>query len=166
MKKIALRALTITVALLTLALSLSLLSCNTAETDAGFTFKTPAGAEISVGDPDTVIASLGAYISVNESASCGGIPGNDRVYLYSGFRVKTTPAEGGDVICQIELMDDSLTTPEGLYIGMSAENAKTAMNGKGTYASSGAGFYYTKGNCKLQISVRGGAVSGITYLVA
>lgn len=151
---------------LTLTLALSLISC-AGSPEETFVFTAPGGVDVSIGSGDTVIEELGAYVSLNESASCGGIPGKDRVYTYEGFRVKTTPAAGGgNEVCQIELTDDSLQTPEGLYIGMSVEEAKAAMSGHGTYAASGAGFSYTKGNCKLQISVRGDVVSGIAYLTA
>ena len=156
---------TVAILAILLLVALPLLSCETAE-ESGFAF-TSAGVSVAIGDADGVIAKLGEYRSVNESASCGGIPGNDRVYTYNGFRVKTTPAAGGgNEVCQIELTDDSVKTPEGIYIGMSAADAKTAMNGQGTYAESGAGFSYTKGSTKLQISVRGDVVSGVAYLPA
>ena len=168
MKKSMMRMASLLVALLLLSLTLvlSLASCESGAEDKLF-FTAPGGVNVSIGSTDVVIDELGEYLSKSESASCGGIPGNDCVYTYQGFRVKTTPAAGGgNEVCQIELTDDSLQTPEGLYIGMSAEAAKTAMSGHGTYAASGAGFSYTKGNCKLQISVRGGVVSGIAYLTA
>ncbi len=162
MKHFALRTLT---ALLTLTLLLlPLAACTTEEAKGGYTFKTPGGVELTVGDAAEGLSDrLGAAQSVTESASCG-LPGTDRLYAYSGFRVKTTPSEQGDIICQIELTDDSLKTPEGLYIGMSAEDAKTAMSGKGTATTVGDGFSYTKDGVKLQVTVRDGAVSAITYL--
>ncbi len=162
MKHIAFRILALTLALC--ALTLSFVACSSESAEEGFTFKNSAGVEISIGDSDKVIPQLGEPLSKNESASCGGIPGNDCVYTYAGFRVKTTPKKNGDAICQIELTDDSLKTPEGLYIGMSAEAAKSAMSGKGTYTAVGDGFSCTKGNTKLQVAVRNGAVSAISYL--
>ena len=166
MKKPMMRMATLLVALLLLSLTVALVSCESGSEET-FVFTAPGGVSVSIGSGDVVIDELGEYLSKSESASCGGIPGNDCVYTYQGFRVKTTPAaSGGNEVCQIELTDDSLKTPEGLYIGMSAEEAKTAMSGHGTYAASGAGFSYTKGNCKLQVSVRGDVVSGIAYLTA
>ncbi len=164
MKRFVCRLLSLALAVLTAALALAACSSETAA--EGFVFKNSAGVEISIGDSDKVIPRLGDHLSKNESASCGGIPGNDCVYTYAGFRVKTTPAKNGNVICQIELTDDSVKTPEGLYIGMPADAAKTAMNGKGTYAAVGEGFSCTKGNTKLQVAVRDGAVTAITYLEA
>ncbi len=162
MKNHILRVLTICLALVLVCL---LAACG--GSDAGYTFKTSGGVEIAIGDAaDKTIEALGTYLSMTESASCGGIPGNDRVYAYAGFRVKTTPADGGDVVCQIELTDDSLKTPEGIYIGMNVEDAKTAMSGKGTIETVGEGFSCTKGNTRLQVSARGGIVSGVTYVEA
>ncbi len=162
MKHIPLRALALTLALF--ALTLSFVACSS-ETAEGFAFKA-GGVEIAIGDSEDVLSQLGAC-TPEESPSCGGIAGNDRVYTYAGFRVKTTPAESGNAVCQIELLDDSVKTPEGLYIGMLAEEAKNVMSGKGTYAAIGDGFSCTKGNTKLQVSVSGdGTVSGIAYLEA
>lgn len=153
-----------------LALLLALLTVTLAcgcggDASSGYVFQAQNGTEIRIGAlADTVIPKLGNYISMSESASCGGLPGNDRVYVYAGYRVKTTPAEGGDVVCQIELTDDSVKTPEGLYIGMPIADAHKAMGGKGNELAMGSS--YTKGGTKLQISVRDGAVFAIAYLEA
>ncbi len=150
-------------ALLTLALSIA--ACGSSSSGGGYTFKTSSGAIIAIGDKaDDAISALGTAISKNESPSCGGIPGNDCVYTYSGFRVKTTPSNDGDVICQIELIDDSVKTPEGVYIGMSAEDAKAAMSGKGSPDTVGETLVFTKDGMKLQIVCRGGSVTGILYI--
>ncbi len=162
MKKSVLRMLSLALAILTATLALAACSSETAV--EGYTFKNAAGVEISVGDSDKVIPQLGDYLSKNESASCGGIPGNDCVYTYAGFRVKTTPAQNGNVVCQIELTDDSVKTPEGLYIGMSVDEAKKIMGGSGDHWA--MGFSYTKGNTQLRISISAGdgTVTAITYL--
>ncbi len=164
MNTIIRRLLPLTLALLTLALALT--ACGGAS--GGYTFKTTSGVEIAIGDKaDDAIAALGTPTSTNESPSCGGIPGNDCMYIYAGFRVKTTPADGGyNVVCQIELTDDSVKTPEGVYIGMSAEDAKAAMSGKGTPETTGETLVYTAGNMKLQIVCRSGSVTGVLYVAA
>ncbi len=163
MKTTICRTLALLCALAMLALTLA--ACGGAS--GGYTF-TGNGASIAIGDKaDDAIAALGNAISQNESPSCGGIPGNDCVYTYRGFRVKTTPADGGyNVVCQIELTDDSVKTPEGVYIGMSAEDAKAAMSGKGTPEMVGETMVFAKGNMKLQIICRGGSVTGVLYIAA
>ncbi len=162
MNKIALRILTATLALLMLTLCMT--ACGGGA--EGFAFKAN-GTEIRIGAyADDVIPKLGTPVSTSETASCGGIPGNDYVYTFAGYRVKTTPAEGGNVICQIELTDDSLKTPEGLYIGMPSADVQKCM-GDMDYDDHAMGLSYTKGNTQLRISfstAEGGTVTSISYL--
>ena len=101
----------------------------------------------------------------HESASCGGFEGKDYVYTYQGFRVSTTPAKDGQIVCKIELTDDSVKTPEGLYIGMSRTDAEVTMKGF-TAESVGGNLVYTAGSVKLQVVFRDDAVSGIIYAAA
>ncbi len=156
----------LTLALLLLSLLLvSLAACG--GSSSAYVFKNASGVEIAIGaTADTTIDRLGDYISCNESASCGGIEGMDRVYTYLGYRVSTTPSEKGDVICKIELTDDSLSTPEGLTVGMTVEAAKEAMSGKGTAETVGENLVYAAEGMKLQVVCRGGYVIGILYTTA
>ncbi len=157
MKKIAL--------CLTLVMTLLLAACGGGSSASdGFVLKTASGVELAINAPDNCVEALGQpTVPAAASASCD-LPGTDYVYTYAGFRIKTTPDENGNnVICQIELTDDSLKTPEGLYVGMKAEDAKAAMSGKGTMEDNGEGFVCKKGGTKLHVNVRDGAVSGISY---
>ena len=152
-----------------LALALALVSCLfLVACDSGeeaFTFAAPGGVKVAIGaSAEDVIADLGTYLSLNESDSCGGIPGKDRVYTYTGFRVSTTPAEGGDIVCKIELTEDSLKTPEGLYIGMSATDVEAKMTGKGTPERVGDNLVYAARGMKLNVVIRGDSVVAIQYV--
>ena len=102
---------------------------------------------------------------MNYTESCGGFQGKDYIYTYKGFRVSTTPAKDGQVICKIELTDDSVKTPEGLYIGMSRADVEKAMKSF-TAESVGDNLAYTVGGTKLQVVFRDGSVSGIIYVAA
>ena len=122
------------------------------------------GVKVAIGDAaDGVIAKLGTPASESSSASCGGFEGLDYVYTYSGYRVSTTPAKDGQIICKVELIDDSVKTPEGLYIGMSRTDAESAMAGK-TAETVGDNLVYTAGGVKLQVIFRDGSVAGIVYV--
>ena len=102
---------------------------------------------------------------MNSSDSCGGFSGKDYLYTYQGFRMSTTPAKDGQIICKVELTDDSVKTPEGLFIGMSRADAEAAM--KGFKAEKvGDNLVYTSGSVKLQVVFRDGAVTGIIYVAA
>ena len=161
--KTTLRILSLTLALL--ALTLCFAACG-GKGGTSLEFKTPDGVTITMGaDADDVVALLGNWISLNSSDSCGGFSGKDYLYTYHGFRVSTTPTKDGQVICKLELTDDSVKTPEGLYIGMSRADAEAAMKGF-TAEQVGDNLSYTVGNTKLQVVFRDGAVTGITYVLA
>ena len=80
--------------------------------------------------------------------------------------MSTTPAEGGDIVCKIELTEDSLKTPEGLYIGMSATDVEAKMAGKGTPERVGDNLVYAVGGMKLNVVIRGDSVVAIQYVAA
>ena len=150
-----------------IALLIATLLCGCQSTPTGDSAKgytiTIRGLELSIGQSLDIQGAYGVPVAYDESASCGGIPGNDYVYQYSGFTVKTTPAEGGkNVICMIELTDDTYETAEGLTIGSTADAVKKAMGN--TDASTSTSLVYTKADMKLQFILRDGVVTNIQYL--
>ena len=162
--KTTIRILSITFAILMLALTLA--ACSGGTTATELTFKTPAGIAIPMGaDAAPIIESLGSWIYQNYSDSCGGFQGKDYIYTYKGYRVFTTPDKNGSIICQVEISDDSVKTPEGLYIGMSRTAAEKAMKGF-TAEQVGDNLSYTVGGTKLLVSFRDGAIVGIVYVAA
>ena len=149
--------------LVMLTLSVTLLACSGGSED-DYYFETKGGVKVAIGaDEEDVLDELGNPLSETSSASCGGFEGKDYVYSYKGFRVSTTPAANGQVVCKIELTDDSVKTPEGLYIGMSRADAESAMSGK-TAETVGENLVYTAGDVKLQVVFRDGSISGILYV--
>ena len=160
--KTTLRILSLTLALL--ALTLCAVSCAKTGSASDLVFTAPNGVTIAVGAPAAdAVPTLGDWVSMNSSDSCGGFQGKDYIYTYSGYRVSTTPSKDGQIICKIELTDDSVKTPQGLYIGMSRADAEKAMKGF-TAESVGDNLVYTEGNVKLQVIFRDGTVSGIVYV--
>ena len=148
--------------LVMLTLSVTLLACATSSND--YYYETKSGVKIAIGaDEEDVLDELGNPLSETSSASCGGFEGKDYVYTYKGFRVSTTPAKNGQVVCKIELTDDSVKTPEGLYIGMSREDAEEAMKGKKS-DSTGGNLVYSSETTKLQVIIRDDSVAGIVYV--
>ena len=157
---------TLSVILAVLMLSVCFVACDGKSNASELTFKTADGVAVTIGaEADPIIKKLGTPGAVNSSESCGGFAGKDYVYSYVGFRVSTTPAEGGQIICKVELTDDSVKTPEGLYIGMSRADAEAAM--KGFKAESmDDNLVYTSGSAKLRVVFRDGSVTGIIYVAA
>ena len=160
-----LRTLSVLLAALTICLCFA--ACDGKGSASALTFKTADGTEISIGAAsDPIIEKLGNGVSAPlESASCGGFEGKDYVYTYQGFRISTTPAKDGQIVCKVELTDDSVKSPEGLCIGMSRADVEAAMKGF-TAETVGDNLAYTVGGTKLQVSFRDGAVVGIVYVAA
>ena len=163
--KTTLRILALTLALV--ALTLCFAACgDKGGSDTKLVFVTPNNVTLAVGAPaDKAVTTLGDWISMNSSDSCGGFQGKDYLYTYHGFRMSTTPAKDGQIICKVELTDDSVKTPQGLYIGMSRADAEAAMKGFSS-EKVGDNLVYTSGSVKLQVVFRDGTVSGIIYVAA
>ncbi len=93
-----------------------------ANVDNLYTF-VAANTHLYPGADPAVLTALGDPLDKLEAASCVH-EGFDRVYYYAGFEVNTQPtADGREIITSIYLTDDSVTTPEGIYIGMARAEA-------------------------------------------
>ncbi len=110
-----------------------------------------------------VLSALGEPKEYFEAESCA-FEGMDKTYTYSGFVITTRPDGEKDFVNSIALTDDSVTTPEGLYIGSAAADI-TAAYGECAGATD-TFFPYTKGNTALNFVLSGGKVISIEYLPA
>lgn len=108
-----------------------------------------------------ILSALGKELSYEESPSCA-FEGMDKLYSYQGFRIKTYSLSGKDYIYSIELMDDSITTPEGVTIGTAIEIAAEKYGTPAEENDSAMRFVYK--NTILQILFRDGLVTNIQYL--
>lgn len=90
-----------------------------------FTYK---GTEIRVNtDMNKILNSLGDDYSYFEAASCAGL-GMSKTFTYGGGSVviSTNPNGAIDVISSIALYDDTVQTPEGIYIGCTKDQVTEA----------------------------------------
>ena len=151
--------------LLILVLVLATVACTKeAEqpSDAPFAQMTVNGTEIAIdAQAAAVLAALGKESAYEESPSCA-FEGMDKLYSYSGYRVKTYSQNGVDYIYSVELMDDSLTTPEGLSIGADASKVTELYGTPAQQNDSGMQFVHE--NTTLQVLLRDGVVTNIQYL--
>lgn len=109
-----------------------------------------------------VLAALGEPLSYFEAASCA-FDGLDKTYTYAGFVITTRPDGNKDYVNSILLTDDSVTTPQGTYIGATAEEVISTY-GDGTQSSTLIS--YTNGNTTLNFILRDNLVISIEYLPA
>lgn len=119
-------------------------------------------AELSIDqDMAEVLAALGEPKSYFEAASCA-FEGLDKTYTYSGFVITSRPDGEKDFVNSIILTDDSVTTPEGLYLGCTAADV-TAAYGESADATD-TFIPYAKGNTALNFILSEGKVISIEYL--
>ncbi len=131
-----------------------------------FQAETSAGAvPVSINeDMAEVLTALGEPQSYFEAASCA-FDGLDKSYTYAGYMITTRPEGEKDFVNSILLTDDSVTTPEGIYIGCTAEEV-TAAYGESEPAEVDTVLAYTKGDSALNFVLEDGKVVSIEYLPA
>lgn len=107
-----------------------------------------------------ILEALGEPVSYTEEASCA-FTGLDKTYYYGGFYLQTYPIGEKDYVYAAWLVDDSSTTPEGVYIGATQAEVEAAygadgFNGSNAYTMAGT-------TSTLTIILTDGVVSSIQY---
>lgn len=133
---------------------------NTSQSTKGYVFA-EKGLSIEVdGDMAAYLPTLGDPASYFEAASCA-FEGLDKVYTYNSYVIKTYPQGSKDMISEIILMDDSVTTLEGICIGSDEAAVEAAYGTK--YTENGKMHVYAKDGMKLGLIIEDGAVTSIQY---
>ncbi len=82
------------------------------------------GTSLAIGAPaDPLLQALAEPIHFFESPSCA-YQGMDRIYTYPGFEITTYTEGGADYLYAVALIDDSVSTPEGLALGASIRSVR------------------------------------------
>lgn len=111
-------------------------------------------------DAANVMERLGDPVSYFEAASCA-FEGLDKMYTYSSFEIDTYPVGDKDYISAIILKDDSISTPEGIYIGDSPEKLKQTYGGE--YTETDGTIIYEKDGMELYFIIKNGEIASIEY---
>ncbi|NLK26758.1 MAG: hypothetical protein GX306_00215 [Clostridiales bacterium] len=112
-------------------------------------------------DVAPILEELGESMDYFEAPSCA-FQGLDKIYYYSGFELSTYPLDKKDFISSINLLDDTVTTKEGIYLGATLDDVISTY---GEEYSEENGFYtYTLGETQLTFVVENDVVTAITYL--
>ena len=131
-------------------------------TETGYVFE-DNGVKIEIGAPITAVDALGAPVDTREEASCA-FEGKDVTNFYSNYEVLLAyPNEGDSYIYSVTITSDAIATPEGLEVGMTAEDV-VSIYGE---CEAQAGLYsYPKGNMTLRILTVDDVVDTIEYKIA
>jgi len=108
-------------------------------------------------EAETVLSALPAYRSTFTGETCA-FDTADVYYYYAGFQILTNEIDGVSRITAIAIADDTIKTPQGLYIGMTEADAAEAFP-----ALRDAGWNLTDGSAKLTVTFVDGMVTGIAY---
>ena len=164
--------------LLTLCLCLSVASCgttggnssensnNSSETTEN---KKPAshvqikGITLSLGAEFTEEdrTALGEPDDVMEAPSCH-YDGSDSIYYYPGFTLYTYMSEEKAILYSIELSDASLSTPEGIKVGMTLDEVKAQCGSDFKETETGISYALDEG-IDLNFRAEAGIVTVIEY---
>ncbi len=112
-------------------------------------------------DATAVLSALGAPKERKELGACGGL-GSQIRYSYPSVVIYTLEKDGKETIDQITLLDDMVSTPKGISIGSSANDAKTAYGKPDVEDSSSMQF--KKGELVLKFRVESEKITGIDYM--
>lgn len=119
------------------------------------------GTEIAMkANAAPIIAALGEPISYTEQTSCA-FTGLDKTYYFGSFYMDTYPVEDQDFVYGLWLVDDTVTTAEGLYIGASQSQVESIYGNSGFNGSNA--YIMEKNGSRLTIILTDGLVSSIQY---
>ena len=128
----------------------------------GDLYFTANGYSFGIYDPiDEVLSHISSTASFAEQ-SCA-FEGEDVYYFFSGFEVMANQIDGAERVTAINLVDDTVKTPEGVFIGMTEEALCEAMH----CSPDEDGLYVTEdGTAQRNITVLDGTVRAVSYLPA
>ena len=134
---------------------------NTDKEPGGFAFIHNGVSIYMNTDVEPVIDALGESLEYFEAESCA-FKGLDKFYIYPGFQITTYPNEGKDFISAVEIMDDSVSTPEGIYLGSTVDDMISAYGDD--YVESQGLYTYTLDDSNLQFITMEDEIIAINYL--
>lgn len=108
-------------------------------------------------ETDPVLKALPAYNNSFTEQSCA-FDNEDVTYYFSGFRIQSNEIDGTSRITAITVDDDTLVTPQGLYIGMSEANAAAAFP-----KLAENDWNLIDGSALLSVTVKDGVIAAIVY---
>lgn len=112
----------------------------------GYTFVSQ-GVTVGIDmDAAPIVEGLGEPVSYYEAASCA-FEGLDKIFTYSSFVIETYPDNEKDLVSRVILMDDSVSTPEGVIIGDTRARVEEVYGTEG--AEESGRVVYSKDGMKL-----------------
>lgn len=142
-----------------------LMGCRSASTDnppqKGFFFESKGITIAMHAESDAIVSQLGEATSYFEAESCA-FKGKEKIYTYNGFELSTYELNGKDYVASIVFLDDSVSTPEGIYLNSCLEDVLSAYGD--SYTKSFDLFTYELAKSKLRFLIEDNHVVSIEYV--
>jgi hypothetical protein len=133
---------------------------NTGNEDNGYEFVSNGVSIQMLALADDVLTELGEENTYFEAESCA-YQGMDKIYTYNGFELSTNEIDKKDYVTSVLLIDDSVSTPEGVSLFMTKEDMIQAY---GEDYSEELGLYtYTKGESRISFLIKDNEITSIEY---
>lgn len=126
----------------------------------GFVFKVQDLSVAIDTEAATYLNVLGEPSSYYEAPSCA-FEALDKFYTYSGFEIDTYSVSEVDYVLAVALLDDSVSTAEGVCIGDAASKVKDVYGAPTTEGATSA--VYVKDGMKLTFIFKDDVVVSIEY---
>ena len=126
------------------------------------------GVKVNVGtdlnEIESKLGTLNKDYTEMKATSCAGLGQSRTLTFNSGsFVINTNPEGTKDIISNISLFDDTVSTEEGLYIGSSLDDVKAKYGEPDSETSTATTLTYKKGHSILVIIVDSDKVINIVY---
>ena len=108
-------------------------------------------------DAEPVLKALPAYRSTFTGETCA-FEHEDVYYYYAGYQIMTNVIDDTQRITAITVADDTVKTPQGLYIGMPEADAAKAFP-----ALAENDWNLVDGTAQLSVSMQDGVIGSIVY---
>ncbi|NMA96146.1 MAG: hypothetical protein GX974_08920 [Clostridiales bacterium] len=129
--------------------------------DVGYVFKAN-NIEIAMHqEAEPILKNLGEPMDEFEADSCA-FQGKERVYTYSGFELYTYEENGKDYVASVVLLDDSITTKEGVYLFSDIDEAIKIYGDD--YIKEDNSYKYSQGRSQLVLIFEDSEIVSIEYL--
>lgn len=118
------------------------------------------GFDFGIYDPIEDVTARIAPNTTYTGQSCA-FDGDDIYYFFNGFEVMANVIDGAERVTAITLTDDTVRTPDGLYIGMT----EAELTEKTGASPDSAGLHTTTdGTAQRNVTVQDGTVRSIAYV--
>ncbi len=129
--------------------------------DQGFVF-TVKGTTIAMhAEAAPILAALGTPKEYFEAESCA-FQGMERSYVFSGFKVTTYELDKVDHVASVLILDDSVATPEGVFMNATLAEVVKAYGDK--YEQNLGLYKYASAKMTLSFLIEDDHVTSIEYV--